>query len=279
MTRIGNSAFYKCVNLKNITIPESVESIDSYAFAGCESLSSITLPERLTSLGIGAFRDCSNLRDITILSREFFWSDRSEGTTISETATIHGYAGGSAERYARRYNRRFAALKEPETVVPEESETTAVKEPAKKISIKKISISGPSHKIAAGKKVTLKATVSPSNATNKAVTWKSGNTRYATVSSKGVVTMKKAGKGKTVTITATAKDGSRKKAAYKIKFVKGAVKKVTISGKSRRTVKAGKMVTLKASVKATVKSSKDVNITLKWTTSNKKYATVTITLN
>lgn len=125
----------------------------------------------------------------------------------------------------------------------------------------------------------MKATVSPSNATNKAVTWKSGNTRYATVSSKGVVTMKKAGKGKTVTITATAKDGSRKKAAYKIKFVKGAVKKVTISGKSRRTVKAGKMVTLKASVKATVKSSKDVNKTLKWMTSNKKYATVTITLN
>lgn len=275
LTRIGSSAFYKCVNLKNITIPESVEYIGGWAFAGCESISSITLPEGLISLDMRAFIGCSNLRDITILSRQCWLVDQGDEPSISETATIYGYAGSTVEGYALRKNRRFVALEEPEITVPDESESTETKEPAKKNSIKKISISGPSHKIAAGKKVTLKAAVSPSNATNKAVTWKSSNTKYATVSSKGVVTMKKAGKGKTVTITATAKDGSGKKAVYKIKFMKGAVKKVAISGKSKRTVQAGKTVTLKAYVKTTVKSSKDVNKTLKWTTSNKKYATVT----
>ena len=61
--------------------------------------------------------------------------------------------------------------------------------------------------------LTLKATVTPSNATNKAVTWKSSNTKVATVSSSGKVTAKAAG---TTTITCTAKDGSGKSAACKI---------------------------------------------------------------
>ena len=64
-----------------------------------------------------------------------------------------------------------------------------------------------------GKKQTLKATVTPKKASSKAVVWKSSNKKVATVTSKGVVKAKKAG---TVTITATAKDGSGKKAACKI---------------------------------------------------------------
>ena len=61
--------------------------------------------------------------------------------------------------------------------------------------------------------LTLKATVTPSNATNKAVTWKSSNTKVATVSNSGKVTAKAAG---TATITCTAKDGSGKSAICKI---------------------------------------------------------------
>lgn len=72
----------------------------------------------------------------------------------------------------------------------------------------------------AGKSLTLKVSVSPTGATNKKVTWKSSNKKYATVSSKGVVTAKKAGIGHTVKITATAADGSGKKVVCKIKIKK-----------------------------------------------------------
>ena len=61
--------------------------------------------------------------------------------------------------------------------------------------------------------LTLKATVTPSNVTNKAVTWKSSNTKVVTVSSSGKVTAKATG---TATITCTAKDGSGKSAICKI---------------------------------------------------------------
>lgn len=137
------------------------------------------------------------------------------------------------------------------------------------IKVSKITITTTtSNKIATGKKVTLKATVTPSNAYNKGVTWKSSNTKVATVSSSGVVTTKKKMGGKTVTITATAKDGSGKKASYKIYIKKGIVKKVYISGV--KSVKAGKKLYLKGKTSA----SAGANRTLKWSSSNTKYAKV-----
>ena len=137
------------------------------------------------------------------------------------------------------------------------------------IKVSKITITTTtSNKIATGKKVTLKAAVTPSNAYNKGVTWKSSNTKVATVSSSGVVTTKKKMGGKTVTITATAKDGSGKKASYKIYVKKGIVKKVYISGV--KSVKAGKKVYLKGKTSA----SSGANRTLKWSSSNTKYAKV-----
>lgn len=137
------------------------------------------------------------------------------------------------------------------------------------IKVSKITITTTtSNKIATGKKVTLKAAVTPSNAYNKGVTWKSSNTKVATVSSSGIVTTKKKMGGKTVTITATAKDGSGKKASYKIYIKKGIVKKVYISGV--KSVKAGKKLYLKGKTSA----SSGANRTLKWSSSNTKYAKV-----
>ena len=56
---------------------------------------------------------------------------------------------------------------------------------------------------------TLTATVSPTNAANKAVTWTSANKKIATVTSAGKITAVSYGK---TTITATTKDGSKKAA-------------------------------------------------------------------
>lgn len=127
---------------------------------------------------------------------------------------------------------------------------------------------GISKKIAAGKKLTLKATVLPNNASNKKLNWKSSNPKVATVTQSGIVTLKKKTGGKKVTITATAKDGSKKYASWKITSMKGIVKKVKITGS--KPIKAGKKLKLKAKVTATKKA----NTKLLWTSGNAKYATV-----
>lgn len=97
--------------------------------------------------------------------------------------------------------------------------TVTVKQPVTRISLSKKAT------MYTGKKLTLKAKVNPANASNKALTWKSSNTRIAKVASNGVVTGVKAG---TVKITATAKDGSRKSATCTV-TVRQSVSKITLS--------------------------------------------------
>lgn len=77
----------------------------------------------------------------------------------------------------------------------------------------KVKLSAASSSIAVGATTSLKASVTPSKATVKQVTYVSKDKKIASVSSKGVVTGKKKG---TTTITAYAKDGRGAKASVKI---------------------------------------------------------------
>jgi len=88
------------------------------------------------------------------------------------------------------------------------------------VKVNKITVKASADKVYYGKKLTIKATVSPKTATNKAVTWSVNNKKYASISSKGVLTPKKAGIGKTVTVKAVAKDGSKVSGSIKIKILK-----------------------------------------------------------
>ena len=135
-----------------------------------------------------------------------------------------------------------------------------VKQPVTKISLSKTSFS-----IVKGKTFALKATVMPAIANNRAVTWKSSNTRVATVTSAGKVTAK--GKG-TATITCTAKDGSGVKATCKV-TVKILVNKVSLNRSTASLVK-GKSLTLRAAVAPSDASNK----TVAWKSSNTKVAKV-----
>ncbi len=118
--------------------------------------------------------------------------------------------------------------------------------------------------VAIGKKLTLKATVLPSNATNKKVTWISENTDRATVSSKGVV--KGIAQGY-VTITAKTADG-KYSASCKVLVAKG-VTGIKLD-KTSITMNVGKSTTITPTI-----SPKDATIkTVKWSSDNNDVATV-----
>lgn len=142
--------------------------------------------------------------------------------------------------------------------------------PVEIVKVQELVVSGSYTKIAPKKKVQLKVKVYPSDASYKAVTWKISNSKYASVNSSGKVTLKSAAKGKTFYVYAVAKDGSKVKSnKYKIKGMKGIVKKITLSGS--KTVTAGKSITIKKKISA----SSGANKTLSWKVNNKKYATIT----
>ena len=63
---IGKNAFFKCISLTSINIPDSVTSIGAGAFNACESLTNINIPNSVTSIGAGAFNACESLTNINI---------------------------------------------------------------------------------------------------------------------------------------------------------------------------------------------------------------------
>lgn len=81
------------------------------------------------------------------------------------------------------------------------------------IPVTSVKITSGNKTLLAGKSVSLAATVSPKNATNGGVTWKSSDVKLATVNQNGVVKAIKAG---TVTITAVSKDNAKLASSVKI---------------------------------------------------------------
>ena len=66
VTVIGFEAFYKCVNLTDVQIPDTVTNIVNNAFDSCFSLKNVTMPDSVTSLGSNAFTNCESLESIEL---------------------------------------------------------------------------------------------------------------------------------------------------------------------------------------------------------------------
>ena len=66
ITSIGNYAFYECINLTGIDIPDSVTSIGERAFEGCYSLIDVVIGDNVTSIGEWAFSGCTSLTVVEI---------------------------------------------------------------------------------------------------------------------------------------------------------------------------------------------------------------------
>lgn len=138
------------------------------------------------------------------------WSSSKKSVaTVSAKGVVTAKKKGTATITAKVGNKKYTCK-------------VTVKQPVKSLKLNKKSATLKKK----GGTVTLKATISPKTANNKDLTWKSSNKKVATVKNGKVTAV---GNG-TCTITATAKDGSKKKATCKItvKIAKVKVKKLTM---------------------------------------------------
>lgn len=155
-----------------------------------------------------------------------------------------------------------------------EQETTSTEQETETMTVKVIDVSldYSTINLKVGKSKTLKAAVTPSNATNGALKWSSSDKKVATVNQKGKVTGKKAGTAK---ITVTTKDGSELKAVCTVKVTETAsAKKVAVKKTQTRKVN---LTTSEKKKKSTETETKKEGQATGWSFESEQYVPETST--
>ncbi len=254
VTELGEAAFEGCNGLTSIGISNSITSINNYVFKDCSCLTSVSIPANITSIGYESFGMCDNLTSV-IVKRETPASIDETSFANRRNATLYVPNGCKSAYKAASYWKDFKIIKDGNDV------------DVVGISLNQTSLSFN----AVNQTATLMATVTPSNATNKEVTWASSNTSVATVSNAGVVTSK--GNG-TATITATTTDGTNLSATCEVTVLLPVLATgISLNQISLSFNAANQTATLIATVVPSNASNKDVT----WTSSNTSVATVSST--
>ncbi len=185
-------------------------------------------------------------------NKKVSWSSSNKKVaTVSKSGKITAKAPGTATITVKTKNGGYKA--------------TCKHTVKKYVKLKSFKLNKSAVSINDGKTYTLKATFSPSNASNKDLIWKSSNTAVATVSSKGVVKGVKPG---TATVTCKSKEtGKTVKCTVKIKKVK--VKRVLFAEKTYTVKHNGKL-----QLKALISPTNATNQKVKWKSSHPEFVKV-----
>ena len=181
------------------------------------------------------------------------WTSSDESVaTVSADGVVTGVKAGTATIMATSANGLTA--------------TCEVTVEAKIIAVESIAISSTELTLTEGDNATLTATIAPTDATDKNVTWASSDETVATVSAEGVVTAVKAGKA---TITVTSSNGKTATCEVTVDAKIIAVESIAISS-TELTLTEGDNATLVATIAPT--DATDKNVT--WASSDEAVATV-----
>lgn len=83
----SKGVFCRCSNLKNVIMPDTLETIGNSTFEDCTSLETLTIPSSVTSIGNNAFKDCPKLT-ITVEAGSPLTKEDFENTGIDLSRVI-----------------------------------------------------------------------------------------------------------------------------------------------------------------------------------------------
>jgi len=193
--------------------------------------------------------------------------------TIAKTATTKGVAWKSSDTTIATVDANGKVVGASVgtatiTVTSLDGSKTATCTLTVSIPVTKVSLNKSSSAVIVGANDSLTATIIPTNATLKDVTWKSSNTAVATVDSSGKIVGVKVG---TSVITATANDGSQKKASCTVTV---STPKILVTGVTLNESSFSIKVSANETLIATIAPTNATNTKVTWKSSNTAVATV-----
>ncbi len=191
--------------------PEISDSVDLMVYPAAKSVQilyegSSVAGSRMTEEAGSTFTLQGSILPETAVQGCVWSSSNSSVVSVDEaTGSVQCLKKGSATLTCRQVSGRLSARVSIQVIQPVEN-----------ISL---SLRSGSLPLAARKSVQLAAAVSPSDASNRRLTWSCSDPSAATVSGSGRVTAKAVSARQTVTVTATAADGSGVTASYDVVIV------------------------------------------------------------
>ncbi len=134
---IGQGAFEDDMNIELVVLPNSVKRIEAYAFWGCDNLDTVVLGKGLSEVGDYAFTNCTGLEQISIpstvtsIGREAFkdCTNLKDITIPPETVNIHESAFDGCTRLTIHYENGSAAEKYAKDFYERQKEMPGYEEP------------------------------------------------------------------------------------------------------------------------------------------------------
>ncbi|MFQ8886647.1 leucine-rich repeat protein [Anaerobutyricum hallii] len=247
ITQIPTSCFEHCDALPSVVLPYRVSKVGDNAFKNCVALTEITIPRATTSISTSAFsypakmtvygisgtyaETFANQQGMKFVNKAVKATnvvlDKTEltlnrGMKYSLTMTVTP-ATFTDEVSWKSTNVNVAAIAEDGTVTAKEAGQATIKVTVGDVSatckvnvvqpVTSIYLNKTSLEMTALDTYQLQASVYPSEANNKEVSWESSDEKVATVDENGLVQAKEKG---TAVITAKAKDGSEVSRSCKV---------------------------------------------------------------
>ena len=301
VTSISNSAFYGTAyyNDEN-NWDNGLLYLNNYLIEAKYDIEKCVVKDGTKVIAGGAFENCSSLKNVYYIGSEEQWksikiedyndellnanitynyvpteptTSSTEPTTVTESTTVSTTEPSTST--VTETEPTTVSTTEPSTTittipstVPTTTQPTTTKPTVKKVA--KVSLRKKSVVLVKGRSTTVKATVTPTNATNKKLKWTTSNSKVAVVNSQGKITAN--GRGN-ATIKVMALDGSNKYATVKV-TVKQPVTSVKLNRNSAILKVKGKAKQKTVTLKATAYPKNANNKAVSWKSSNIRIATV-----
>ncbi len=294
LKNIGNRAFCGCTSLKSVTLLKHIESIETAAF-GFEEVRTGTSISYVLIDGFKIYTEADSAAlnyaklgnvPYEIMGGQLITSIKLQGTLdlgVYETATLTPtilpenasdkkltWSSSDTAVATVTQSGKVAAISPGSVTITCKTTDGSNLSASCKVTVGKkvesLRLNAATIKWAVGKSGSFKPTITPSDATNKTLSWTSSNPSVATITSSGKLTAKAIG---TTTITCKTTDGSNLSATCQVTVGK----KVESLKLNAATIKwtVGKS----GSFKPTVTPADAINKTLSWTSSNTAVATIT----
>ncbi len=179
----------------NNAYPMSSSSYDTGDVGTVGSIKSVTLNRDSLTIKAGSSETLTVNVNPARAKSVLTWTSSNTGVaTVDSSGNVHGVSGGTCSVTVASPDAKFQATCYV-TVTQKQAEVEKIKLNKKKLKLKK------------GKKYEFDVTISPDNAQNASLVWKSSNGKVAKISKNGVVKAKRRGK---CTITVMTKDGKHR---------------------------------------------------------------------